>query len=351
MSFLFQRKINLKNGLKSKVWYIGWYDKSPDGNLIRKNLSTKEKSKLKANLKHAAFISNRESVLQPRRILMSEFANRYLDVTAKSRGKKTNENVAHVFKKTIELLGDRYLDNYSAECFDTFFTDLLNSGLSKYTVKNYRSSLRAGYQQALRWDYIQSNIIDRTRLVKTDEPDILPFTRDEFSKLLSVINNSLHYDIIIFTLYTGLRVGDIVNIKLLDIILDKKIIRITSGSEHRPKNQKTNYVEIADAIMPIIQNSLLSNQKYLFEKPNHFKYSSHTISNVFKRYVNKANINPALNHKSLRKTFASWLVNEGVPVEEISKLLHHSSPAVTRKHYAKILTPKSTGITNLISYK
>lgn len=350
MAFLFQRKIKLKNGLKSKVWYIGWYDKSPAGCLIRRNLSTKEKSKLKANLKLAAFISNRESVLQPRRILMSDFANKYLEVTAKSRGEKTNGNIEYIFIKTIEVLGDRYLDNYTAECFDSFFTDLLNSGLSKYTVKNYRSSLRAGYQQALRWDYVQLNVVDKTRHIKPEEPDIIPFARDEFAKLLSVINNPLHYDIIVFTLYTGLRVGDIVNIKLSDIILDKKIIRITSGSEHRPKNQRTNYVEIADAIIPIVQHSLLSNQNYLFEKVNHFKYSSHTISNVFKRYVSRAGINPALNHKSLRKTFASWLVNEGVPVEEISKLLHHSSPAVTRKHYAKILTPKSTGITNLIYF-
>lgn len=350
MSFLFQRKIKLKSGLKSKIWYIGWYDKSPASILIRRNLSTKEKSKLKANLKHAAFINNRESVLQPRRILMSDFAKKYLEVTAKTRGEKTNKNIECVFDKTLQLLDDRYMDNYTAECFDSFFTDLLNSGLSKYTVKNYRSSLRAGYQQALRWDYVQSNIIDKTRLIKPDEPDIIPFTRDEFCKLLSVINNPLHYDIIVFTLYTGLRVGDIVNIKIKDIMLDKKIIRITSGSEHRPKNQKTNYVEIADVIMPIIQNALMSNQNYLFEKLNHYKYSSHTISNVFKRYVFKAGINPALNHKSLRKTFASWLVNEGVPVEEISKLLHHSSPAVTRKHYAKILTPKSTGVTNLISF-
>jgi site-specific recombinase XerD len=54
------------------------------------------------------------------------------------------------------------------------------------------------------------------------------------------------------------------------------------------------------------------------------------ISKKFKKYVIKANLNPNLNFHSLRHTFASWLVQRGVSIYEVSKLLGHSDIKVTK---------------------
>ncbi len=74
-----------------------------------------------------------------------------------------------------------------------------------------------------------------------------------------------------------------------------------------------------------------------------------TISNGIKRIVKKAGIDKRLNHKALRKTFATFLYSQGVDIYQISKLLHHSTPRVTIKHYAKMLRTPYTGVTNKIS--
>ncbi len=53
------------------------------------------------------------------------------------------------------------------------------------------------------------------------------------------------------------------------------------------------------------------------------------VSKTFKKYVIKAQINPDLKFHSLRHTFASWLVQRGVSIYEVSKLLGHSDIKVT----------------------
>lgn len=53
------------------------------------------------------------------------------------------------------------------------------------------------------------------------------------------------------------------------------------------------------------------------------------IVHNFKKYVLKANINPKLHFHSLRHTFASWLVQAGVSIYKVSKLLGHSDVKTT----------------------
>jgi site-specific recombinase XerD len=54
------------------------------------------------------------------------------------------------------------------------------------------------------------------------------------------------------------------------------------------------------------------------------------LSKLFKRYVLRADLNPKLKFHSLRHTFASWLVQKGVSIYEVSKLLGHSDIRVTQ---------------------
>ena len=57
--------------------------------------------------------------------------------------------------------------------------------------------------------------------------------------------------------------------------------------------------------------------------------SQDRITKTFKKYVIKSKLNPKLKFHSLRHTFASWLVQRGVSIYEVSKLLGHSDIKVT----------------------
>lgn len=351
MAFLFQRKVNTKEST-SKVWYIGYYETEfKDGikRLKRYNVSTGEKSKMKANEVLQKFVQDRETLSKPKLIKCSDFISEYLNIACFKLAEKHKKNISQKFTFLINKLGDRYIHQYDTEDIDKIVQMKLSEGRSEYTAKNYRADLRAAFEQARRWKYIKANPVIDSKLVEVPEPEIITYKPEEIEKFMQAASEKFR-DILLFTLYTGLRAGDVVNIKLSDIDYNNRII-VIGNEEHVSKNQKQNTVEIADNIIPIIQKYRMQNLEYLFESKFRTKYSAHTVSNEIKRIVKRAGINLKLNHKSLRKTFATYLYEEGIHIEEISKYLHHSSVSVTKKHYAKMLRTPFKGITNKIGEK
>lgn len=352
MSFLYKRKVFRKGSKEFKTyWYIGYYEKkSVNGKLknIQRSVSTGVSSKAEANIKLQMFI-NRDQIRE-KRILCSEFLTRYIEL-GKFRKPQHIVNIKKRFSNFILFLGDRSLEQYTTEDID-YFLSKLSEKFSPYTVKGYRADLHAGFQQALKWKYIKENVIFYSHPVKVPEPEILFFSKEEFNLFINSIDNELFRDIAIFTLYTGLRAGDIVNIKLSDIFLPLKYIRITATNSHNPKNQKTNWTEIADDIIPMLEKYIFRNRVYLFETLKfNDKLSTNYLCNKFKLLVNASPIDHRHSHKSLRKTFASWLLESTNDFSKVYPHLHHSSPRVGMKHYAKLIHPVFTGITNLINYK
>ena len=370
MAFLFPRKINLKDGIVSVKYYIGWYEKKYTSNgdvLIRKNKSTKCKSKAEANLALKNFNPGKEIIPENKRIKCSDFLEDYISDACKQKSPGQIKNIRKAFKKFIEILGDRYLQHYDVKELDKYFSKLLDTDsqkkyitemmnnethkLSCFTVKNYRSDLMCAFEQAKKWKYIESNPFTDTNEIELEEPEIIPFTKEEFLQYLSVINNEIDKEWSWISLYTGLRSIDLVNIKLDHINLIGRMIKIVNEKRgKRTKNKKTNYVEIAEAIVPIIQKAMLNNKEYLFEKKRGGgKFSQHTIQNRVKKYVHAGGLNPKLNHKAFRKSHVTWLHQEGAEDEQLARQLHHSNSGVTKKHYRAVLQPKPTGIVNKLS--
>lgn len=352
MAYIFTRKFTTKDKNTSVYYYVGWYEKKLIDGVMKNTLRVRAlNTKLKSVAKERFIefcIKNDKS--KHDNIICSKYLDKYLEYGNQRRsGQKVN--IRYVFKRFLRDLGDRRISDYSTEEIDMFLSKLRNQGLSLYTVKNYRTILQSAFQQALKWRYVKENPVFFTSVIKVPEPDILPFTKSEFRKFIESIDNEVFKDLVIFTLFTGLRANDVVNIKLCEINLEKKFIRIPATNLHCSKNQKTNWVEIADEIIPILQKYITGNKEYLFEGiRSGEKLSRNYLCNKVKLYVHSAGINPRLNHKSLRKTFACWLLEETNDISLVSKHLHHSSVSVTAKHYAKYLNINYTGITNLINY-
>lgn len=71
------------------------------------------------------------------------------------------------------------------------------------------------------------------------------------------------------------------------------------------------------------------------------------ITRKFKSYFMKAGLNPKLTFHCLRSTFASWLLQRGVSITNISKLLGHSSVKVTEANYAFL---RSAGLIDSVNF-
>ena len=167
------------------------------------------------------------------------------------------------------------------------------------------------------------------------EGDNLPgyLTLYDIEKLLSVIDDEDFKQLVIFYLNTGCRRDEALNLTLDNIDFNRKKIKIT-----QTKSGKDREIPLNEKLLKILERR---NR----EVP--FGFKSHYVTHKFKEYVRKAGINERFSVHSLRHTFASHLVMNGVDLYTVQKLLGHSSIRVTEK-YAH-LSPDflASGVTKL----
>jgi len=155
-------------------------------------------------------------------------------------------------------------------------------------------------------------------------PEIM--TKSEINKLLSSITNDKHRLIISMIYGSGLRVSEVVNIKVGEIDLEKLLLKIKNS-----KGKKDRITIISEKIKPKLEEMVKNNKKndYLFKSLHNKKYSIRTVQKIFESALSKSGINKNVTCHSLRHSFATHLIENGVDVRNIKKLLGHTSIKTT----------------------
>jgi len=167
------------------------------------------------------------------------------------------------------------------------------------------------------------------------KPKKLPvvLSRQEVSKLLSVIKNQKHKTILALMYSAGLRVSEVVKIKIQDIDLDNKIIWIRQG-----KGKKDRQSIISKKLFKVLQKqvSLKGAKEYLFSGQNPDTHLSiRSVEKFFHNALEKANVKKKATCHSLRHSFATHLLEDGVDIRYIQTLLGHSN-VTTTQIYTKV---------------
>ena len=141
----------------------------------------------------------------------------------------------------------------------------------------------------------------------------------------------------------GLRVSEIVNIKISDI--DSKSMRVLIECG---KGKKDRYVNLPQSILEQLRKyyRVYRPKKYLFEGQGSECYSIRSVQKVFKNAIVKAKINKQVGIHSLRHSFATLLLEQGTDIRFIQELLGHNSikttllyTEVTNKSIQNITSP------------
>lgn len=138
-------------------------------------------------------------------------------------------------------------------------------------------------------------------------------------------NNQLHA-FIILCLNTGCRSGELTCLQWQDVHLDKRYMTVRNTLS---KNRKTIHKPLNNKALLAFQ-SLENSSKWVFKSP---RTDSHIVSfkHGFKRAWTRAGIGKVRIH-DLRHTFASLLVQNGVPLYHVMQLLGHSDIRITQRY-------------------
>jgi len=130
----------------------------------------------------------------------------------------------------------------------------------------------------------------------------------------------------------GLRVSEIVNLKITDIDSKRMLVHIEAA-----KGKKDRYVTLPSSILNDLRNYYKTYRPkiYLFEGQYGSQYSIRSVQAVFKNAMRKAKINKTVGIHGLRHSYATHLLECGTDMVFIQKLLGHKDIKTT-EIYAKV---------------
>ena len=148
------------------------------------------------------------------------------------------------------------------------------------------------------------------------------------NELEEVIGEHWLGGIVQFDVNTGLRIGELVNVKWCDIDFENRVIKVKQKEGFVTKSKRDRNVAMNDRVF-CLRTSKKRYGDYVFSWPDGRRMDPVLVSKKFKKYVRLANLGEQYSFHSLRHTFASHLVQRGVSLYIVSKLLGHSNLKTT----------------------
>lgn len=268
---------------------------------------------------------------------ISNLTPNYLIMNKKSKSTLEKLKQELSFKKYSESTIKTYV-NYANEFLLSFNTDIYHvpkykaiEYLKKYNYSSRSkqnqviSSVKALYKFILHVE-LKGIDVERPRKEKT-LPKIID--KDYILKCLSEIKNTKHLAIISLAYSVGLRVSEVVNLKIEDIDSKRMIIHIKNA-----KGNKDRIVPLSQSILILLRGYYKEYKpfRYLFNGQSSVKYTSGSCNKIVKKYLGKRYHMHQLRHSS----FTSML-ESGTDISIIQKIAGHKKTDTTRI-YAQVST-------------
>ncbi|MEM3113073.1 MAG: tyrosine-type recombinase/integrase [Candidatus Pacearchaeota archaeon] len=155
-------------------------------------------------------------------------------------------------------------------------------------------------------------------------PDVL--TLEEIKSLINATNNIKHKLILKILYGCGLRVSEVINLRKEDFDFKERLVYIKLS-----KGRKDRFVKIPDSIKSELEIYSNLNNEYIFFTSNRSgKLSTKTIQLIVENSVRRAQIRKNIHPHSLRHSFATHLLEQGIDLRIIQKLLGHSDIKTTK---------------------
>lgn len=215
----------------------------------------------------------------------------------------------------IENLNEKKLESYILYCINKF-------NLSENQIHSRINAIKFYFEKVIHKNKIT---LDIQRPKKQKQlPKVL--STQDIIKLFQVVENTKHLLLLKLSYGMGLRVSEIVNLKINNIDINRLQVHIQAA-----KGKKDRIVPLPQSVIQILNEyyKIYKPKKYLFEGQYSDQYSSRSVQAVFKKAMQKANIKKEIGIHGLRHSYATHLLESGTDISLIKELLGHNDLKTT----------------------
>ena len=176
-------------------------------------------------------------------------------------------------------------------------------------------------------------------------------SKEEVIDLLRATKNLKHRAVLALLYSAGLRISEVIKLKLKDIDIDRRQLIIKNA-----KGRKDRMVVLAESFIPLYQNYYMTYlpKIYFVENPKGGVYSPNSIRKFLSTASQRAGIEKHVTPHTLRHSYATHLIENGVGLRYVQDLLGHSKPETTmiythvaKKDLLEIQSPLDTALFTL----
>ena len=199
-----------------------------------------------------------------------------------------------------------------------------------FIERNYSVSSQRQFISALKifTVFCPQTKINNLSLERPKKSRLLPnvLSQEEVLRIIQLTKNLKHRAIIVLLYSSGLRIGEVTGLLLKNIDILRKQIKVEGG-----KGRKDRFVVLATSYLPLLHNYLTTFKPalYFIEGPTGKKYSESSIRKFLFKSVQKAGISKKVTPHTLRHSYATHLLENGVGLRHIQELLGHAKPETT----------------------
>lgn len=217
-----------------------------------------------------------------------------------------------------------------------YLQKLIQAGHSNSYVNQMINSIKF-YYEIVKGMPNRFYTIERPRKEHT-LPKVL--SKQEVKDIICATTTIKHKCILSLMYSSGVRIGELLNLKLEDIDSKRMLIRVNQGKGNRDRLTLLSEKVLVDLRIYYKQ---AKPKEWLFESPNGTAYSASSVQKILKKAAKTCGIKKNVNPHMLRHSFATHLLEAGTDLRYIQNLLGHKSSKTT-----EIYTHVATSSFNLI---
>lgn len=235
------------------------------------------------------------------------------------------KSFANYFNKPVSTITSMDLRMYIAN---------MDENIKPVTINNKMSKIKDFFQWLQNEEYIISNPCKKIKDIKGPKFERQPLTDEQVEIIREGLEDIRDKAVIEFFLSTGCRCNEVVNVKVKDIDWNKKtLLVIGKGSKQR----RVYFTDKCKIILNKYLEGRPGNSEYLFcsSRAPYRAITNRGMEIIIKKIGEKTKVGIHLYPHLFRHTFATKMLNQGMPIEMVQVLLGHSKIETTQI-YAKV---------------